>query len=317
MRRRPSTALALLCLAALLAAATAALPSSAAPPAEPGSGSGGPAESGPGTVPPARPRGTAVPARGSPAPPPPPPEEEAVAEEEEEEQEEEEEAAAAGSGPAGERPARIHGQAVSAGPRAGSGTGLRPILCRADKGEAGDGAAVAAPRAPPAAVTPGRGGRRDPRSISRPSSGPDLLAGLCPPWDTGWRGSCAQPVPCSGWCFWGAAGLVLGQATRSILQAVVAGMHCAPSGGGEDRYFPSPFIHTVPDRVDAGLGHPLVGLCRSCCSTTNEHPRCPTSTTEQRESRVSDNLVSPEPVFLPVSGGVFAARWVLGYSHGI
>ncbi|XP_058709558.1 multiple epidermal growth factor-like domains protein 9 isoform X2 [Poecile atricapillus] len=102
MRRRPSTALALLCLAALLAAATAALPASAAPPAEPGSGSGGPAESGPGTLPPARPRGTAAPARGSPAPPPPPPEEEeeeeAVAEEEEEEQQEE----AAGSGPAGD-----------------------------------------------------------------------------------------------------------------------------------------------------------------------------------------------------------------------
>ncbi|RMB93478.1 hypothetical protein DUI87_30175 [Hirundo rustica rustica] len=98
MRRRPSTALALLCLAALLAAATAALPAGAAPPAEPGSGSGGPAESSPGTEPPARPRGTAAPARGSPAPPPPPEEEEAVAEEEEGEQEQEE---AATSGPAG------------------------------------------------------------------------------------------------------------------------------------------------------------------------------------------------------------------------
>ncbi|XP_072739303.1 multiple epidermal growth factor-like domains protein 9 isoform X2 [Ciconia boyciana] len=102
MRRRPRTApgLALLCLAALLAAA-AGLPSSAAPPPEPGSGSGGPAEGSPGTAPPARPRGTAAPARGS-APPPPPPEEEeeeaAVAAEEEEEEEE----AAAGSGPAGD-----------------------------------------------------------------------------------------------------------------------------------------------------------------------------------------------------------------------
>ncbi|XP_077045534.1 multiple epidermal growth factor-like domains protein 9 [Agelaius phoeniceus] len=107
MRRRPSTALALLCLAALLAAATAALPASAAPPAEPGSGSGGPAESSLGTVPPARPRGTAAPARGSPAPPPPPEEEEeeAVAEEEEEEQQQqqqEEEEEAADSGPAGD-----------------------------------------------------------------------------------------------------------------------------------------------------------------------------------------------------------------------
>uniref|UniRef100_A0A8C6JZ12 Uncharacterized protein n=2 Tax=Melopsittacus undulatus TaxID=13146 RepID=A0A8C6JZ12_MELUD len=109
MRHRPRTApgLALLCLAALLAAAAAGLPSSTAPPSEPGSGSGGPAEGSPGTAaPPVRTRGTTAPARGSPPPPPPEEEEEeaaaAVAEEEEEEEEEEQEEAAAGSSPAGD-----------------------------------------------------------------------------------------------------------------------------------------------------------------------------------------------------------------------
>ncbi|XP_027543726.1 multiple epidermal growth factor-like domains protein 9 [Neopelma chrysocephalum] len=79
MRRRPSTALALLCLAALLAAAAASAlpPSSAAPPSEPGSGSGGPVRE-------------------------EEEEEEAVAEEEEEEKEEEEEEEAVSSGPAGD-----------------------------------------------------------------------------------------------------------------------------------------------------------------------------------------------------------------------
>lgn len=76
----------------------------------------------------------------------------------EERKEEEEEEAAVGSGPAGERPARIRGGAVSAGPPAGSGTGLLPILRRADKRAAGDGAAAAAPEAPPASATLLRGG---------------------------------------------------------------------------------------------------------------------------------------------------------------
>lgn len=172
MRRRPSTALALLCLAALLAAATAALPASAAPPAEPGSGSGGPGESSPGTEPPARPRGTAAPARGSPAPPPPPEEEEeeAVAEEEEEEEEREEEAAA-GSGPAGERPARVRGEAVSAGPAAGSGTGLRRILRPADKGAAGSGAGRRL-LGPLRLRSPVRAGRRELRAAGPPEHRP-------------------------------------------------------------------------------------------------------------------------------------------------
>lgn len=83
-----------------------------------------------------------------------------------------------------------------------------------------------------------------------------------------------------------------------------------------------PFHHlasqTVSNRVDAGLGHPPMGLCRSSCSTTIKSPRYPTSMCwQQRENRVSDDLVSAEPMLLPVSGGVFAAQWVLGYSHGI
>lgn len=45
------------------------------------------------------------------------------------------------------------------------------------------------------------------------------------------------------------------------------------------------------------LGHPPMGLCRSCCSTSIERPLCPTSLCwQQRESRVSDALVPPEPV---------------------
>ncbi|XP_074017491.1 multiple epidermal growth factor-like domains protein 9 [Numenius arquata] len=129
MRHRPRTApgLALLCLAALLAAA-AGLPSSAAPPSEPGSGLGGPAEGSPVTATPARPRGTAEPTRGS-APPPAPPEEEeeeeaAVAEEEEEEEEEE---AAAGSGPAGD-PCNCSAAGSVAAAQCDGATGQCPCL---------------------------------------------------------------------------------------------------------------------------------------------------------------------------------------------
>lgn len=227
MRRRPRTApgLALLCLAALLAAA-AGLPSSAPPPPEPGSGSGGPAEGSPGTAPPARPRGTAAPARGSAPPPPPPPEEEeeeevAVAEEEEE-GEEEEATATAGSGPAGERPTRVRDGGrrglSAAGPPAvaGSGTGLPPpSLRRADKGAVGDGAAV--PQAPPAAATPVQGRRRDPRRVGHP--GAPRSAAPCAPCGAGMgRGGC-DPHAGLGWavrgCRRGAGGAAAPNLSRA------------------------------------------------------------------------------------------------------
>lgn len=207
MRRRPRTApgLALLCLAALLAAA-AGLPSSAASPSEPGSGSGGPAEGSPGTVPPDRPRGTAAPARSSAPPPPPPPEEDeeaAVAEEEEEE----EEAAAAGSGPAGEWPTRVRdgGGRRQRGRRlwrgAGRGCPIPPPTGRT-KARPGVGDGAAAPRAPSGRSDPRAGQEEGPSRCGTPGS-ISAPSPVCPAqgWGLGgWggRGGVGQRPPRKG-----------------------------------------------------------------------------------------------------------------------